>query len=95
MEISEAAVTDRVNVISAQNRTAAYVRALDVSEEHQTDVFVIVEKIENPDIPLRDVRSSHVTSLRDSFCMYDFGYSRGTLSVNFHSAVSVDDVTTL
>lgn len=36
-----------------------------------------------------------MTSLRDSFRIYDFDSYRGTLLVTFYDGVSADDVTTL
>lgn len=45
------------------------------------------------DIPLRDVSSLYVTSLRPWYRIYGFDYSYGTLLVIFHLGVSFDDVT--
>lgn len=52
-----------------------------------------IEKIEDPDILLRDVSLSHISSLPALFCNYGFGYSRDTLLVTFHRGVCASNVT--
>lgn len=94
-EIVKVPVTDRADATSIENSIAVRFRVFNMSDYHQKDLFVRVEQTENPDIPLRDVKLSHVPLLCASFRMYLFYYSRETLSVTFHHRVSAEYVTTL
>lgn len=80
--------------MSVDNDTEVNVHCFKLSKYQQADLFVRVEQIEDPDIPLRDVNLLHVTSLHTSFHMYSFDYSRGAPSVTFHPGVSTGNVTT-
>lgn len=95
MEIIEVPATDGANVMSAENGTTANVGAFIVRDYHQVDLLVRIGRIEYPDIRLRDVNLSHLTSLRTLICMYGSDYRRSRLTVTFHSGLSADDVTTL
>lgn len=85
---------NRADAMSGENCIAVARCVLNVSEYHQTNLFVRIEQMEDPDIPLREDRLSHVTSLRPSFGMYGFDYFRGILLVTFHSRVTTDGMTT-
>lgn len=80
--------------MSVENGTTVIICVFNIIDYHQTDLFVRTEQVSDPYIPLRDASLSHMNSLRASFRMYDFDYSRDTLSVTFHPEVSGDDVTT-
>lgn len=60
---------DRVNTMPVQNGFAVYVCVISVKDSHQMALFVNIEKIESPNMPLQDARLSRVTLLRFSFCM--------------------------
>lgn len=92
--IMKATVTERANDMSVETGTTANTILSNVSDDHQTDLFVRVEQINDQRISLRDGSISHMTSLRALFYMYGFDYSRETTSLAFHPKVSCYDVTT-
>lgn len=53
-----------------------------------------MEQVKHQNTPLRDVTLPHKYKLHDSFCMYGFNSSRGTLLLTFHSGMSGEGVTT-
>lgn len=63
MEIGEVPVTDRAGAMSVENGTAANIRNFNESDYPQTDFFVRIEQINDPDIRLHDVSLAHVTLL--------------------------------
>lgn len=65
-------MTDGTDVMSVLYGTAVIIRDVYVSDYHKRDLFVIIEQIENPEILLRDVSFSYVTSLCVSFHMFGF-----------------------
>lgn len=87
-------MTDTTDEMSVEKSTTSNVSVVNISDYHQTDLFLRNEQVKHPDIPLRDVILSHVTSLRALFRLYGFGYSRSTLSESSHHKVSMADVTT-
>lgn len=68
----EFAINNRNDATSVEKGTAINVFPLNKSDYLQTDFFVKVEQMDDPDVPLRNDSSSHVTSLRASFYMYGF-----------------------
>lgn len=60
--------------------TAVSVAIINLNDYDQVDSFKKIELIRNANIPLRDVRPSHVTSFCVSFRLYDIDYSLGTQS---------------
>lgn len=80
--------------MTVENGTTVTLCVFNVSYYHQTDFFVKIEQIENPDIPLSEAIFSHSASLCGSFRMYGFDYSRDTLSLTFYCTVSAENVTT-
>lgn len=58
-------------------------RLVNVSDHHHADLFLGIEQIEDPDIPLRDASLSHLTFPRAAFRMFHFQRSQGTISVVF------------
>lgn len=86
-------VTDRVGAVPVDNATAGYVCDFNSSEGNKADLFVGIQQIEDPDVVLRDVSSSHVTVLCASLLIFGFNCAHYKLSVTSHSAVSDDDET--
>lgn len=75
-EIVGVLMTDKADAMYVENSTAINVRVVDLNNYHRAALFVIIEKVENSNIPLHDVSLSHVTSLRASLRRYDFNYFR-------------------
>lgn len=79
-DIVEVSFNDKVDVISVGSGIGVYVCALVVNNYRQEEFFLKIDLIKEPDIPLRDVCLSKVTSFRGPFCMYGF--------INFCSTLS-------
>lgn len=60
---------------SIKNGTAVNIRVFNINDCHHMDLFVRIKQIEDPDVPLRDVSLSHMTSMRALLCIYSFDYS--------------------
>lgn len=75
MEIIEVSVMPRMDAMFVEKVTAVNVRAFNVADFHQTDLFVTIGSEKEPDILIRDVSRRHVTFLCASFRMYGFNYS--------------------
>lgn len=95
MEKTEITVIDKVDVMSVEHGSAASFCDHDFNDYHHADSFVEIWQIEDPEILLRNVSLSYVTSLYAAFHIYGFEYFHGTLSVTFQPERIPDDVTTL
>lgn len=92
-EIVAISVTGRADDMSVTNGTAVNVCVFNVSDHHQTDLFVRNEQVEDLVISLPDISLSHVTSLPALSGMYGLQFSRSTLSVSFFLEVNGDYAT--
>lgn len=54
MEIVEDSMTDTADAMSVETGTTVNVCVINVSTYHKEDLFVRIEEIEDPGIPLRD-----------------------------------------
>lgn len=93
-EIVHIANTDRADAMSVENVTEVNVCVYNISDYHQSDLFVRTARIADPDIPLHVVSLLHVTSQHAPFCIYCFAYTCGTVSVMFYRGMSAEDVNT-
>lgn len=64
MGMVEVPLTDTVDTMSVENGTSVNFRFFNISDYHQTVLFVRIEKIKDPHITLPDISLSLVTSLR-------------------------------
>lgn len=64
------------------------------SDYYQANLFLKLYYKEDPDIPLRDVSLSHVTSLLALFCMYGLDYSRPSVPVPIYPGMSGKELAT-
>lgn len=60
-------MTDTADAMFVENGTAVNDRVFNIADYHQTSLFLRIEQIEDPSIPLRDVSLSHVTAQHASF----------------------------
>lgn len=67
MEIVEVPRTNKTDAVSDKNYNLVNVFVFNVSDYHQSDLFVRIGCIASTDIHLRDISLSHVTMLRASF----------------------------
>lgn len=92
IESVEIPVPTKEDEISFRNGTAAEVRFFNVSEDHQTELFVKIEQIDNSDIPQRSVGSSHIILFCAPFGICGSDYFRSTILVTFHPWVNAEVV---
>lgn len=70
-----------VESMSIESGTSVTVSPFDVGNYQQSDICVTVDRINDPEIPLRNISASHAANFRDSFCLYGYDYARETITV--------------
>lgn len=81
-------MTGPVDVMFVKIGTSVIVPVTNITDYHETDLFVSIEQIEDPITPLRAGCLSHVTALWASISRYGFHYTSSILSVTFYPLVS-------
>lgn len=94
MEIVDLSLTNRADVMSAENGTAVNNCIFNVYVFYHADSFMRIEPSEGQEIPLRSAIFWCVTSLPALFCIHRFNDFRGTLSLTIHLRLVADFVTT-
>lgn len=84
VDITDAAVTNKVDEMTVKNGTALVARAIFLNEYREDAFFKKILNIEDRDITVRDAGMPYACSLSVSFRTYGFDYFRRPLCVTFY-----------